>query len=347
MNRKLVRQLKLLQSIKPHREWSERTRDILLSQIKAQGAPQISLSPLAGVWAYMGDASAVAYRSTIGVLFARPAALVATLSFFVSGVVTAGILAQNSIPGEPLYTIKKTREQIQVALISTPDDRTQLELSLMDERLSELRSVAHKTMSDQVRQEAVHELVSSVNENLETVSKNLDTIKLIGEPKKIAKIAAQVNSRAGEYEKVLAGTTTPTRPDASRALQTIDQSKTRALEVIIDKKESAGISEQEIAGHLEEKIKTTEDRAEKMKVTMASLTIPQKDLEIKSKEALRSLDEAKGHLERGDFRNALTKITESQTLFQEVQIRLEDEKPKTDAKEAVPTQDPLKMKVSF
>ena len=72
----------------------------------------------------------------------RLAAMTLVFIFFVSGgtVFASG----NSLPGDFLYSVKKTLESVQIRLASDPEDKANLRLQLIDERLTELQELSQK-----------------------------------------------------------------------------------------------------------------------------------------------------------------------------------------------------------
>ncbi|MBI4239533.1 hypothetical protein HY620_00915 [Candidatus Uhrbacteria bacterium] len=327
---KTVKQLKLLRSIKPSKEWSVTTRDLLLSQIQSQGVSQAP-SKMAGFVAYAGDTFATVYESTFGILFARPLRLMAALAVFVAGSSSAVIFAQGSTPGDPLYSVKQTKEQIQVAFAPNPENRAQLEVSLVDERFSELKVVSGKELSQEVKNEQTGALVSEVAKKLSSVTKSLDSIKHTSEPKKAAEIAGYVSKKAEEYQKALAAST----GDAShsqkvaQAITKIDETKTKALEVIVEKQDSAGIPDEEVALQLANTIKETQDTVQKIRVSIAALEDEAQELVAKQQEAVKVLAEAEGLLAKKEFKVILFKLNQSKGIVSELNKKIQTKQTET------------------
>lgn len=337
---KTVKQLKLLRSIRPSKEWSATTRDLLLSQIQSQGVSQAP-SKMAGFIAYAGDTFATVYENTFGHLFSQPLRLMAVLAVFVGGSSTAALVAQNSTPGDPLYAVKQTKEQIQVALAPNPENRAQLEVAFVDERLSELKTVSGKELSLEARNEQTGALVNEVAKNLSNVNKSLDSIKSYSEAKKAAEIAGYVSKKAGEYHKTLtaSGGDALDSQKRAQAIDKIDETKTKALEVIVDKQDSAGIPDEDVALQLSNTIKETQDTIEKIKVSIAALGEEIEELSAKQQEAAKTLVEAEGLLAKKEFKVILFKLNQSKGIVSElnkkIQTKQTENRKESDGQEKV------------
>lgn len=325
-----IKKIGLLKAVKPHAGWSSQTRSLLLSQIAAQGVSSSKRAPLFGsLRAYGITAVSEAYAATVGVLFVRPRNVFFTSAAAFGVAVFAVVLAQSSLPGQPLYHVKQTSEGIHVAL--TPlNDRSALELSLIDRRIKELEAVSQKetTSKDSA---IVDALVRDVSEKFEHVEKNLASSRVKKEDsKKAVGIASLVKEKSSDYRRVLSEKVAHQSLDAaagmndarieaiSDAVRTADKAATQALEVLVNKGVSAGISETELAAHLTETIERTETAAKDLRQTVTIAAIVSDDQKQatlkKSQDAQTALDEAKKLVEQKDYKIALLKMTEGKEL---------------------------------
>lgn len=328
-NSEVIKKIGLLKAVKPQTGWSSQTRSLLLSQIAAQGVSSAKRAPLFGAMrAYGITALADAYRATVGVLVSRPqnALFSSAAAFGVAAFVI--VLAQSSLPGQPLYQVKQASEDIHVAL-TPPDDRSTLELSLIDRRINELEAVSQEetTAKDPA---VVNALVQDVSKKFENVQKNLVPSRVKEDPKKAVGIASQVKEKSQNYRRILAENVALPSDGAaanmddarmkaiSNAVRTADKADAKALEVLVDKGVSAGITDTELAVHLTETIKRTETSAKDLSktVTMAGLVSDsQKEATLKkSQDAQTVLNEAKQLVKQKDFKIALLKMTEGKEL---------------------------------
>ncbi|MBI4250695.1 hypothetical protein HY622_03845 [Candidatus Uhrbacteria bacterium] len=323
-NSEVIKKVGLLKAIKPQASWSSQTRSLLLSQIVAQGVSSTKRAPLLGATrAYGFTAIAEAYAATIGVLVSRPRNAFFTTAAAFGLAVFAVVVAQSSLPGQPLYQVKQTSEDIQVAL-TPPADRSALELSLIDRRIKELEAVSAEegTAKDPA---IVDALVQDVSKKFESVEKNLTASRVKEDPKKAVGIASLVKEKSQDYRRVLAEkVVSPAAMDDARietisnAVRAADKANSKALEVLVDKGASVGVSETELAAHLTETIEHTESLAKDLRQTvkMAGLVSDDQKQETlkKSQDAQVALDEAKKLIEQKDYKIALLKVTEGKEL---------------------------------
>lgn len=336
----LVKQLETLQAIKPRTEWKHSAREILLSQISAQGAVQAGrVSVFSGAIAYARGAGSVAYRVTIGQLFERPLVLSGVLSVLVVGVVSVAVASRDSLPGDPLYSLKQTHENIRIAIVA-PEDRPVLQLELAQNRLEELNQVSQGSLSTEEKNAKATELAENADRGIATIKDDLERLKK-STPKKAIEIATAIGKQAGEYETGVTssnnslGASSPIAPTLHRVIENLDKAQDQALSVIVEKKDSAGVSEAEVASNVQDAIDSLEARLARIeKVSAAGL---KKDgaLSGKSNEAKKNLKGARDLVDRRDFKVALDKISLSRGMITSLEKDIRqsgDSEQKTEAK---------------
>lgn len=312
-----IQKIKLLQSIKPSKEWSAKTRSILLSQITAQGSRATNTGFASAAKAYGLTFWNDLYAATLGTAFSRPRNAFATAAVFAIVGVFAYVQAQQSLPGDPLYTVKQSEETIKVAL-TTPEERPALELSLIERRIQELETLTQRPLEQGEKEKQVQALVENVSGKFKNVQNNLTAIRSQETPKRVVGIASLVKEKSSAYRQVLkerVATSTPALAHTiSEALATADSTKTKALEVIVDKGREGGVSESEVAAHLTESIKEVEHTAKQLKqtVSMAALS-----------SAKRVLKEAKEHVKQKEFKVALRKLAQGRGLVSEAEAEIQ------------------------
>jgi hypothetical protein len=325
-SRKLARQLETLKAIKPSTEWRDRTRDILLSQVKGQGAGGLQhVSMLGGVGAYTRDSLAIAYRVTIGQLFSRPLVLSGALGVLVVGAISAGLASQQSIPGDPLYTVKQTHEQIRVVFVA-PENRPAFQLELAQERIEELATLSGRSLSEEEKDQKTALLVEQARQTITGAQDDLEKLKK-EQPKKAVQAAAMVNQKAGEYEQGIVKNS----EQSAQLIANLDETQNKALAVIVEKKDTAGIAESEVASHITSAIDTLEERLARLETVSAAGFRNNTQLSEKSNEAKKNLQDARDGVERRDFRAALDKISLSRGIIASVEKEMV---PTTDSKPA-------------
>lgn len=307
ISHKLAAHLDSLKAIKPRTEWRDRTREILLSQVCAQGSQTAHHAPVVGqAIAYTRGAFVLAYRQTFEQLFARPLVLSGVLSAAVVASLSIVVASQGSVPGDPLYTVKRTGEQIQVAFVS-PETRPGLQLDLAGKRLEELSLLSARSSGTDAKAGQTTQLTKEAGESISAAQKEL--IRLSKEtPEKAAAVAAQVAAKATPEGGSQA-------PEVAEVIARIDETKGAALQVIVDKKDSAKISDTEVSAHLEGAIADLEARLARLQSVRAAGF--QGETTGKAQEAKDALQEARESLLRNEFTIALSGINQSRKIIAE------------------------------
>ena len=273
---------------------------------------------LSGVGAYTRDSLTICYLMNIGQLFARPLVLSGFLSILLVGAISAGVASERSVPGDPLYTVKQTHEQIRIAFVS-PENRPTLRLELAQNRLDEIGSLSDRALSDEEKSKQTAELVQDARKSIVTAQDDLEQLKK-EEPKKAVQVAALVNKRAGEYEQAQRdGAGSPLRD----VMKTLDETQNKALAVIVDKKDTAGLAESEVATHITDAIDVLEERLSRMEKVSAAGFKDAPQLTEKSSEAKKNLQDARDSVERRDFKLALDQISLSRGIIAGVENELD------------------------
>jgi hypothetical protein len=120
----LIKKLELLKATKPNNEWvSLVKRDIMNKQFEAPVATFASV------------------LNTIGSAFETPKALVPVLASLLVGVFGfALVTAQNTVPGDGLYSLKQAYEQIRISMLS-PEEKAVAQVEQVNDRLTELDKI--------------------------------------------------------------------------------------------------------------------------------------------------------------------------------------------------------------
>lgn len=345
MGNSTKKQLSLLQSIKPRAEWTADTRAILVSQIKAQGAPIKKPRITSGVTAYTQGAVGSIYHYTLGPIISplasHPGALMmALIAFLFSGSVV-GIVSQGSLPGDSLYSVKRTGEDIQTAFVSN-DQKAASDIAFIDTRLKELQALTEQPLDDTEKSKRVDEVVNEVASHLSKAQNHLEEIKSTQEAHKVVSLASLITEKTTKVQEALTKTTESlplsvqktSQVAVANAAAVTQEAGGKALEVIVDKKEAAGVSEAEVTNQIEQKIKEAEKQVDAVKERIATTSSPQgsttKDTQGK---ASTSLDQAKASLAKKDYRLALSKLTESKELVKTAKKELDKEKVDKDAQD--------------
>jgi hypothetical protein len=331
MDKRVITQIQLLKSIQPNREWSVQTRDVLFSQIRAQGnAGAQKTSKIGFSWTYIQSTLSTAYQYSIGMLFERPLALASALSVFVVSVLGAFFYSQTSLPGDPLYAVKRTGEGVRTALVS-PDNRAQLEIEFADRRMEEMQALSQKQTAPEEKAKSIADLLDNASANLTHIKKSLEDAKSVSTPKKMVDIAKLAQAKAGQYEKTL--TTMQITESGQKNIELaqkinttlidVHATESKALQVIVDKKDSARISDDEVKSQIEQYITQTQEKVEKVKVYAAGLTNEKEKAHIAdaADTAQKALEDAKNVLAKNEYTSALVKLDESKKIIDSIQAQ--------------------------
>ncbi len=131
--------------------------------------------------------------------------LLIMLGLFVSGTVVSA--SRKAIPGDGLYSIKLTLEQI--AMATSLDEKSDAELSIqmVENRLTEVQTL--------IVEERYEEVAETIQESTEQISKTLEIIKNVNEEDRFLAydLAAQLDGILGE-QKVIISVLTRNAPDS-------------------------------------------------------------------------------------------------------------------------------------
>lgn len=325
-DKKFIQHIRTLKAIKPSAEWKSRTKDVLLSQMRSQGSQAIAVPFGRRAFVYCAESMRTAYHTTFGVVFARPAYLAAALS--VTIVIGSGVVfvAEKSLPGDPLYAVKQTKEEVSIAFVSQ-EDRAEAELERVTRRLEELRALQSSPLSDQEKDKQVEAVVDTLSQNLSTVRQSLGAIV---EPVKALSAAHAIKQQADSTRQELGSLKVFDHverklADAQSAVRQTDQ---KALEVIVDRGGSAGLTDAAIASQLAEETSALASKLTvlEMKVTIATVGEPVgRDELFKERDGARAaLKEASEQIEKKDFKLALEKINQSKEIMLVIEQKLKD-----------------------
>ncbi len=154
---------------------------------------------------------------------------------FVGGSVS--VVADNSLPGDPLYSFKiNVNEEVKGAFLKTPEDKLSWQKSRIDKRLSEIKTLAaSKTLTKEKQQTAQRALDTHINE----LSKELGTLSDT-KPAEALKVTASLEQSLTTQKEDLKKIISPEEAtDTTGALSAVDTTlkKVSAQEVKIISKE--------------------------------------------------------------------------------------------------------------
>lgn len=153
----LGKKLQNLQTIKPNTEWVAFNKaEILGKEFEAERA-----------WSFEES------FSTISSVFKVPrlASVYAGFALVVFGVFGTSLAARNAMPGDPLYAVKQTEENIKMAMIMSPEQKTVAQVDQASNRLDELDKVSKQTNNETQKIAAINETKKAVAEAAKEITK--------------------------------------------------------------------------------------------------------------------------------------------------------------------------------
>jgi hypothetical protein len=153
----LGKKLQNLQTIKPNTEWVAFNKsEILGKEFDSEQS-----------WSF-GESV-----STISSIFKTPrlASVYAGLAFVVFGLFGVSLAARNSMPGDPLYAVKQAQENVQMAMIISPEQKTVAQVNQASNRLDELDKISKQTNNETQKIAAINETKKAIAEAAKEITK--------------------------------------------------------------------------------------------------------------------------------------------------------------------------------
>lgn len=282
----LATQLKELNKIQPSTQWKDSSKQAILAKISESSPKKMSLL---AEFLYFAKLSGNLFQSFV----MKPVGTMALVAVLVLGGGVLKVTADNSLPGDLLYSLKTGGEKMQVALIFNEEKRVQARLKIINERINEINTIIANKEKDQEAKTIMalnnfHRDFLPVQEDLVSVSGSTEAIR----------IARSVEDKTNEFGFILNKTQDKTgdlaQSDIKKAIDDVNRANFRALEVLV----VGGDDDSQIAKKIDTKIFEAE----------GSTT---------NGEALAKLDEARLELENLNFVVALQKIKESSQLVED------------------------------
>lgn len=137
---------------------------------------------------------------------------------FVGGSVS--VIADNSLPGDPLYSFKvNVNEEVKGAFLKTPEDKLSWQKTRIDNRLNEIKTLAASKTLTKAKQETAQKALDT---HIEALSKELGTLS-DQEPSKALEVTANLEvSLKSQKEDLKKYISEDNAEDQGNALKAID-----------------------------------------------------------------------------------------------------------------------------
>ena len=179
-DKELIRKIKKLQQIKPRKDWVILTKEKILSEplVNEKQASITIGERLSNILSVFGVRP-----------FLKPALATAVCFCFLIGVFS---FAQNALPGDLLYSVKKIAEKTKISLASE-SEKPKVQLELTQKKLNELTKIAEENKGKN--------LASAVQEVEEAMRETAETLKKVAVAGNDGKIAKEIKEKVEAIEK--------------------------------------------------------------------------------------------------------------------------------------------------
>jgi len=171
--KELIGKIEILGQIRPRKDWVILTKKRILGEEKTASG-------------LISDS----FRVFQGLFFQYRLALASLILILILGGTFA--FAQKSLPGEPLFVIKKLTEKTRAVFVSE-DEKPKIQLELANRRLEELNQIAQKN--------DVKKLAPAIDEFRASVSEAAQKLAQIKEPEKSREIGKKVIAEVKKIEE--------------------------------------------------------------------------------------------------------------------------------------------------
>lgn len=243
-----------------------------------------------------------------------PAGVMASLVLVVGLFGSMAYASQVSLPGDNLYPFKLQLEQAQIKLLPVGAARLEKKVAFSQRRLQEFLRLEQKygTVDKMVAPTNVRQAIATYRTNIQDLTKELAGLRGQGNTQQLVAVAMRLDDttaaslqslKSGANNQALAG-------DLKKTRAVVQAASVRAIEVIAEAHDQAGLTVEQVTNRIQEKISAT--RAEVTSALADDLKRrPSGDVFSVIQQQLQA---AEGHLAKRDFGNALVKLSSSQGL---------------------------------
>ncbi|MFH1078423.1 MAG: DUF5667 domain-containing protein [Patescibacteria group bacterium] len=227
--------------VEPDAAWLRSTRQTLVMQAK-------NSLPTSPVTSWQTAGQAFKHFAPLRLIQMARGPVLAVLSIFaiaLGGSIASVSAAENSLPGDFLYSLKLATEQARLALTSAKEDKLKLKVEFTSRRGEELKQVAKEDVPEQ--SERVAQAAEILKRDLQTVTEQLDDVRNTNtDDKMVAEVAKLVDQKSGELVQALQETKTAL-PDESKgkvmeAQAAAADTGVKAIEVLLQQHEQSNES---------------------------------------------------------------------------------------------------------
>ena len=179
-------------------------------------------------------------------LLLRPAGVFFSISalLLTSSIITVSA-AQDTVPGDILYSVKIASEEVQKAFTTNEDDKARFEVALAGKRLEELEKILAAGTSDEEKNKQIVIVVTKFEQNVSSAKAKLDTLAQGSSARKAVTVAQVLDSKSKEYtntlNKVAGSVPTGVKSVIEDAAESAEKKGDSALTYIVEKHETGEV----------------------------------------------------------------------------------------------------------
>jgi hypothetical protein len=207
MNEKnIIKKLGELKGMSPNKDWKEKTRDFLFSEVRSSVfETEEDISTFGKILAMP--------KFVLSAVEERAWAVLLVIFVFVGGVFGAQAASRNARPGDSLYLARVFSERAKVAVTFDKEKKAKLDIRLASDRAKDITEVlAELSGQDKGDDKKLTKLSESFKEEIKIVKKNIKEIEQIHEvvtPSKEPALSDNFESEAFEEESFGIGFSDP------------------------------------------------------------------------------------------------------------------------------------------
>lgn len=198
MKKDLPGKIKELRSICPSQEWRESHKDLLMTQIRSQ----VIEARQKGLWYSFVAQKLALFKSfnTYKMLF-KQSGIIAMIAMLILGSGVYGVYAaEQSLPGELLYNVKRTKERVRVSFSTSDEKRAQLHIEFAGRRIEEINTLKAQPIDTSKKVKSITVAVTNYKEEIaEAKNKLYKAEHTVKEPAKIIEVANLLDDKVEEY----------------------------------------------------------------------------------------------------------------------------------------------------
>lgn len=188
--------------VKPDSSWRESRKELLMRQVGAQVVP-LAHGDIFSLW-LKRYFSAYLNSKTYANLFKPTGVFALIIILILGGGLFSVRAAENSLPGDLFYGVKRTREKLLVNLATSDEKRAQLHVEFAGKRLEELVVLTEQPFDTPKKVDNITVAVTDFKEELVGVG---DKLSKFGngwqEPDTLIAVATMIDAKVAEYSEHL------------------------------------------------------------------------------------------------------------------------------------------------